>query len=93
MNKEEARSILVDSMERYRKRTYSELRCMIGDVENDNVVGQSRTEYQLEFQVVWDDMPDGDLRVVASIDDGGLRAFMPLTESFIMNPFGEFVDE
>lgn len=34
-----------------------------------------------------------DLRVFLSIDDGGWRAFHPLTEDFIISPDGGFVDE
>ena len=32
------------------------------------------------------------LRVVASIDDGGLRAFLPFTESFTISPSGSITD-
>src|SRR5205807_9836250 len=31
------------------------------------------------------------LRVIVSVDDGGLRAFVPLTDSFIVSPEGLFV--
>jgi hypothetical protein len=30
---------------------------------------------------------------MVSIDDGGLRAFYPITEDFIMSPSGAFVGE
>ena len=43
--------------------------------------------------VIWDDEPGGNVRVMVSIDDGGLRAFVPMTESFIKSPSGEFVGE
>lgn len=46
-----------------------------------------------KVQVFWDDTPDGAIRVMASIDDGGWRAFVPLTEAFILAPDGSFVDE
>jgi len=36
----------------------------------------------------WDSLPDGNLRIMASIDDGGWRALLPLTESLIMKPDG-----
>jgi hypothetical protein len=43
----------------------------------------------LETQIVWDDKPGGDVRVLASIDDGGWRAFVPLCDSLIMTPNDE----
>lgn len=43
-----------------------------------------------EVQAFWDDEPDGAIRVMASIDDGGWRAFVPLTEDFILAPDGTF---
>jgi hypothetical protein len=43
--------------------------------------------------VLWDDRAGGNIRVIASIDDGGLHAFAPLTDSFIKAPDGSFVGE
>jgi hypothetical protein len=57
------------------------------------VSGVSETQYQVTIQVFWDSKPHGDLRVVGSIDDGGWRAFLPLSDSFIMAPDGSFVGE
>jgi hypothetical protein len=57
------------------------------------VTCDSGTWYQGEVQVMWDDKPDGAIRVMASIDDGGCRAFVPLTDDFILAPDGTFVDE
>ena len=51
------------------------------------------TRYQLELVCVWDSQPGGDVRVVASIDDGGLRAFFPLSRDFIKRSDGTFVGE
>jgi len=39
--------------------------------------------------VFWDSLPDGNLRIMASIDDGGWRAFVLLTDSLIMKPDGK----
>ena len=48
--------------------------------------GASGAEYQIEVSFLWDDAPRGYVRVMASIDDGGWRAFAPLTRSFIKGP-------
>ena len=37
--------------------------------------------------------PGGNVRVIGSIDDGGWRAFVPLSDSFIKAADGRFVGE
>lgn len=93
MNRFEAKRILVGELKRVRDRSYADLRRLIADQENYEVKGSSGVPYQLEISAVWDDEPDQDLRVIVSIDDGGLRAFCPLGSSFILAPDGSFVGE
>lgn len=57
------------------------------------VRGPSGTLYQIEIEAFWDDKQSGNIRVMGSIDDGGLRAFVPLSEDFIKNPKDEFIGE
>ena len=45
------------------------------------------------MRLCWDAHPNGNVRVSAGIDDGGLRAFLPLTSDFIKAPDGSFVGE
>ena len=40
----------------------------------------------------WDDAAGRALRVVASIDDGGSRAFLPFTDSFTIDPGGAITE-
>jgi hypothetical protein len=56
-------------------------------------VNPTDRRYQLELVCVWDSQPRGDVRVMASIDDGGLRAFVPLGRDFIKRPDGIVVGE
>jgi hypothetical protein len=42
---------------------------------------------------MWDDDYQQNIRVMGAVDDGGWRAFMPLTDSFIMAPDSSFVGE
>ena len=93
MDKKEARRILEEQLEGYRELYYKELTKLIGTVETFQVVGDSGTQYQLEIQAFWDDRPNGNLRVLGSIDDGGLRAFVPLSVDFILAPDGTFIGE
>jgi hypothetical protein len=89
MNREEALSLLNAKLDEYRKLSYDQLAARIGEEEFPEVVGATGTQYQIETQIVWDDKPGGNVRVLASIDDGGWRAFMPLCDSVIMTPNGE----
>ena len=93
MDNEEARSILRQELAHLRREPYEELSTDIGQIRTKEVNAPSGTVYQIEIQFLWDDKPKGDIRVMGSIDDGGLRAFVPVTESFIIDPHGNFVDE
>lgn len=93
MDKTEAKKILTAQLDLYRKRSHSELTQLINQPETLTVTGDSGTNYGLELEVVWDGEPGKDLRVMGSIDDGGWRAFCPLSEDFIMRNDGSFVGE
>lgn len=93
MDKEEAAAVLAEQLGLYRNKSYAALKQLIGQVDACEVVTPGDTLYQIEIQVFWDDKPDGDIRVIGAIDDGGWRAFSPLTDSFFLAPDGSFVDE
>jgi hypothetical protein len=93
VNQQEAKSLLRESLARYRNYTYAELQSIVGKIETDQVKGESGAQYQVEIQVMWDADPQRNIRVIGSIDDGGWRAFLPLSDSFIMAPDGSFVGE
>lgn len=93
MNQAEANRILEMHLERARNRTYEELRGLIGNPETDDVKGSDGTSYQVETDALWDDRAQGNLRVLISVDDGGLRAFAPVTADFILSSAGAFVGE
>ena len=57
------------------------------------VDGPSGHRYSIETSVFWDGAKDRDLRVIVAIDDGGWRAYAPMTDDFIMSPDGSFVGE
>ncbi len=93
MDTQEARALAASHLETWRKRSYEDLVTLMDRdcCEHTEVFGPSGTWYQVEVNVFWDDRPGGDVRVMLSIDDGGWRAFVPLTDSFIMAPDGTFV--
>jgi hypothetical protein len=71
MNKIEAQRILHAQLLPWRERSYRELRGAVGQSRRFEATGESGRSYQGDVQVVWDDKPDGAIRVMASIDDGG----------------------
>ncbi len=94
MNSQEAKKIIADQLKPYRDKPYSELIKMIKNKPSTyEVKGQSGALYQIEIQAFWDDRPNGDVRIMASIDDGGLRAFSPISDDFIKNAEDGFVGE
>lgn len=92
MNRDEAVAILEREMGRYRRLSFAELLRLLDEVETREVISGG-TNYQLEFQAVWDDEPRVHLRVFGMIDDGGWRSLSPLTSDFIIAPDGSFVGE
>jgi hypothetical protein len=93
MDSAEARSVLAAELARYRSQSYEALQRLLRTPDTYEVSGPSGTKYQVEIQAVWDRRHGGDLRVLGAIDDGGLRAFVPLTDDFIIAPNGTFVGE
>ena len=93
MNKTEALSVLQGQLQPWRERFWVQLREEVGQSHRFEETAASGTRYQGSVQVFWDDKPDGAIRVMASIDDGGWRAFVPLTDDFILAPDGTFIGQ
>jgi hypothetical protein len=93
MNSAEAKLLLARELAKYRARPFDELLSLMQEVETHELTGPSGTAYQLEFQAFWDGPANRKvLRVSGAIDDGGLRAFDPITDSFRVTPGGKFID-
>jgi hypothetical protein len=94
MDKYEAKAILRSELQKYRQRNFESLLKLLKDPDAYTIQGPSGLEYQIEVQAIWDNEPEGNLRVMAGIDDGGFfSAFIPLTDDFIISPNGEFLNE
>ena len=85
MDTGEARNLLKDCLDRAEDLGYDALSKRIGETEAFEVPGASSRPYQIEFSILWDHNPKGAIRVPGSIDDDGLRAFMPLTDSRLVS--------
>jgi hypothetical protein len=93
MNRSIARTLIEEELRRLRKLSYRELLKLVDTASTDNVQASDGNRYQIERQAFWDDKRGHNIRVVVSVDDGGLRAFIPMTGSFIISPDGCFVGE
>lgn len=93
MNDAEAMSVLARELAHYRVKPYADLIQLLDDTTHIDTEGPSGTKYQVDIQVMWDGPPNGDLRVMGAIDDGRWRAYLPLTDSFILRSDGTFVGE
>jgi len=94
MNVQEAASVLEQELENWRRESYAELvRRIDHGAQVSERAGGAAAKYQLEIECLWDGPRGGNVRVVGSIDDGGLRALAPLTRSFLKSPDGAFVGE
>ena len=93
MDHQIAYELIDERLKDLRQRTYRELVALIGHSDTASTTGEDGKTYQLETQVFWDSAKGGDIRVMVSADDGGLRSFMPLTDNFIMARDGSFVGE
>jgi hypothetical protein len=96
MNKEEAHRLLLQELEIFRRKSFKELSSLVGTPIHIERKAPGGIEYQIEIEVFWDDprIPGGNLRVVASIDDGGLlSSFRPITHDFIKTPSNAFLGE
>jgi len=85
MDEHEVRALLEERLAEWRRRPCDEFASRVGgEPATAELKGPSGTAYQLEVQVHRDAAPGGNVRVLAAIDDGGLRAFVPLTDDLIM---------
>jgi hypothetical protein len=85
MNREEAIGLLNVKLDDYRQMSYAGLAAKIGEEEIVEASGASGTEYQIEIHVTWDHKPNGDVRVMGTIDDGTFwGAFKPVCEDLIV---------
>lgn len=90
MDKMEARGLLEECLEDLKNRSREELLGLISNPVCIETTGPGGTVYQIEYEAVWDKEHGGNLRIIASIDDGGLvSALMPLTADFLVSPQGQ----
>ena len=85
MKKTELLQHLNLEIERLKQKRYQELLKLTEEVETRQS-GEGDSFYQVEIQALYDNKMEGTLRVLVAIDDGGWRAFKPLTGDFLVTP-------
>jgi hypothetical protein len=92
MNTQEARRLIDEQLARYRTMGYTALLRLLDAQDTFELEGAGGTKYQVEISAIWDRQEGGDLRVMGCIDDGGWRAFVPLSSDFIIRPDSTLID-
>jgi len=84
-NKDEARGELHRLVSEREAHGYSYWTARIGKAERLEFTTAQGTWYQASVEPVWDDQPGGLVRVLFALDDGGVGAFHPLTDSLLID--------
>ena len=93
MNKREATRLLRAEARKLRALPYPQLVDRLADKKLSlETVAPSGATYHIEAEGFWDDRAEHELRVVMSIDDGGLRTLLPITDSFTIAPNGAIIE-
>lgn len=94
MDKKEAKLLINDILKDYREKDYSVLKGLVNsEPDTGEIVGKSGVKYQYEIQVFWDDNVGGNIRAIGNIDNGGWRAFKPISDDFIKDSNNDFIGE
>ncbi len=56
----------------------------IGSLKRLEFTSEAGVWYQVTVEPIWDDAPNGRIRVLIALDDGGRVAYHPLTESLLL---------
>lgn len=94
MNEVEARAALEAKLAEWKCLPYEELVRRIGKPETLEVETEPGSRYQVELEAFWDGKQGGNVRVIGSVDDGGMRALvLPISAGFIKACDGTVLDE
>ena len=73
----------------FAQRSRHDLAQRVGRNEAYQIAGPTGVSYNVEVDVLWDDLPGRTIRVIGSIDDGGFRTSLsPLSDSFLVDAEG-----
>jgi hypothetical protein len=84
-NKAEARAELARLVRDHEACDYEFWAARVGRTKRVEFTTAAGTWYQGAVEPIWDDKPNGAIRVFFSLDDGGVGAFHPMTDSVILD--------
>ena len=79
-----AATVIEHELRELKGQPYQTIRDLIGHPLSKRVLGVDGAPYNVEIVAAWDDKPEGAIRVMVSVDNGGWRAFFPLTDSVLI---------
>jgi hypothetical protein len=85
-DKVEAQAELRRIVAEYGGRDYGSWKALIHRTKRLEFTTDQGNWYQGSVRAIWDDQPEGRIRVLFAIDDGGSSAFFPMTDSLLIDP-------
>src|ERR1041385_6101515 len=92
VDRQESQGIPHRVLARY-ERSFNALAPLAGTTFAEEIIGESGATYHVNVDIHWDSIEHRRIRVTASVDDGGWRAFYPMTKSLIVTKPQIFVRE
>ncbi|MGH7845604.1 MAG: hypothetical protein ACREQW_10600 [Candidatus Binatia bacterium] len=93
MNRDEAQSLLRVRVAELKAKSYPELKALLNNPECFEAKAGSGQIYQIEWEAFWESAREGNLKIIASIDDGKLSSsIVPITLAFVVTPGGKILD-
>ena len=86
MDRQEAGILLGQYLDELESLGYSSLSTRIGEDIVFEREGRAKVMYQIEVAIRWEHKPNGAVLILGAIDDGGLSAFLPLSDSRLVLP-------
>lgn len=93
MDKAEARVVAKAQLERFRSKPFADLKPLLEKVEAFGVNASSGQAYDIEVHAIWDERPDGNIRIFCEASAGFWSSMFPVCESFVMSPEGRLIGE
>ncbi len=94
MDKAAYLELLAPIVAEYRNRSHRDwIPLVSGEPIVSEIMAPDGTRCSVEISALWDEAPGGNIRVLFSIDDGGWRAWSPVSDCFIIAPDNNFVGE
>jgi len=88
MRKKKAEEIIESKLKEIENTPYEELKNYIGE---DYYKKFEEKEYWGDIQVLWDDKPNENIRVMGSISYSFFTSFFPICDSYIITPNNELL--